>query len=160
MDLPLDSLPPGVVDTYKEYKRRQNILVNWLQQQGQLFADRGTPSRGFPDRKLLLSDIEKLTSEVVARQVKISDDILYAAQTMLQMRQEVAAYYKDSADEGRQWCIVRFEQIVSSLSRLPRIPKSPKRQKPALIAPEVIPEGRNRFKSLPAVEMPGLWSRL
>lgn len=157
MDLSPRQLPPGAADTYRDYKQRQKILVTWLQQNGELLADRCAHDRDATNQRLSISDIEKLTIRVVARHVRIPNDILYAAQTLLSMRKEVGSYYsKDSTEDGHEWCIERFEHIVTKLSSLPRYPKSPERQKPTLISSRLKSGHANQFMSLPSVEMPGL----
>lgn len=99
MDLPVTSLPPAVVETYHEYKRRQKILVAWLCQQGQSCNTQKNCKAELYDTKLSISEFERLTADVAAQKSPIPEDIIYAARTMLKMRKEVALYYQD-AEEG------------------------------------------------------------
>ena len=154
MDLPVDSLPPEVCDLYREYKRRQKILVAWLQQEGQV-ASQYDNQKYDRDGKLPIIYLEHLTASVVARKVAIPDDIIYSARTMLNMRKEVALHYRN-ADEGHSRCIIIFEQIVANLSQLPRIPASPPKQKTAVPMTQAGATARNAFAALPHIQMPGL----
>lgn len=153
MDFPIGSLPPAVIETYLEYKRRQKILVNWLCQQGQACSDQ--QSKDGLDTKLSISDLERLTIAIASRSIMIPEDILYAARTMLKMRKEVALHYQD-ADDGHKICISFFEKIVSILSSLPRLPATPSPQEESNHSMKARDAIRNTFAALPPVRLEGL----